>query len=197
MEDKKVDTKVRGSHWAVTCYNGDIDTFEGWVNGGPRPTWLRACKGQREECPSTKRVHIQGQLDTVQVRFHAIKEALPDSHIEKVRKLIAHKQYVQKADTCIGPKLDMKVDGFVSVPAVLDMLGDILYKKKEEWIAKGVVDQSEWFDLAGSYLLEDRYDLIGLISQPQVQRAFNKWYHVLYKRAEERANSVAISSADL
>lgn len=187
--DQPTDTNTRGSHWSVTAWHEDIEIIEGWVNGGPRPTWLKEVRAQREECPTTGQLHLQTYLHTVQVRFGAIKAVLGKSRIATAKKPIALKQYVHKERTSVGPKLSMKVDDFVSVPDVLDMLGDILFAKKEEWLAQGLLSANEWFELAGSYLLEERYDLIGLLSQPQVQRAFTKWWLVLYKRAEARSES--------
>lgn len=86
----------RGTCWSITINNPTDDDLK---PSFPNNKWVM--KGQIEQGKEGT-VHYQGMLTTPQVRFSAVKKALPRAHIELAKNRQALEKYVQKEDTRVA-----------------------------------------------------------------------------------------------
>lgn len=101
-------TKQRATCWSITINNPTESDYKTQLPPGWKLT------GQLEKGKEGTE-HYQGMLQTPQVRFGAVKKALPRAHIEVARNKAALTQYVHKDDTRVGTVTDN-----AGVPSLFD-----------------------------------------------------------------------------
>lgn len=118
MPDRQTDRHQRGTWWSVTGYHEDVDKLQG--NQG-FPEWIKECRGQFENCPTTGTLHFQCAIQTVrQVRWKQIHDWIPKSHIELARDVNKLKNYVKKLKTALeGTYVELTNDTSLAPPIYL------------------------------------------------------------------------------
>jgi len=166
------DKTLRSCWWSVTTFDEkEYEEIRKWQDTGIMPSMIKVIWGGLEET-AEGRVHFQGCFNTAQCRLSALKVILPTSHFEVARKIEALKKYAMKTHTAIEVKREKKNDSFVDMAALLRMLG-----KEYEENYDDIVDNAEWmkdggFRYCANKIYAKREDLCGLLSQPQVARAW-------------------------
>lgn len=115
----------RASCWSITINNPTAEDDE-IIAKLRRMPWFIEFKSQLEEgAEGTK--HIQGMLRTSQVRFSAVKKALPRAHIEAARNSNALAAYVNKTDTCLAKRSEVVRD----IPTLFEYQDKVAAELKE------------------------------------------------------------------
>ena len=91
-------TKERACCWSITLNNPTKDDIDHWEHLSSNYPIVKKAIGQVEQGENGT-THIQGLLQTEQVRFSAVKKLLPKAHIEVARNPVALAQYVRKEET--------------------------------------------------------------------------------------------------
>lgn len=164
--DRQTD-KSRGSWWIITAYGDDIEKCK---QNTAWPQWVKEIGGGVEECPTTKRMHYQGAVNTQQVRFSQLKSWLTQSHIELADDPVKAKAYCMKKDTAVGEKKVLKATkNYYPMEQLLTFLGYVRLNEQEK-IAEVIEDAARrevknpdkevyWFcvkkvlEVKGSYLI--------------------------------------------
>lgn len=105
---KKCDVKSRGRAWSLTLYpkgSVTVDFLLDWFENEVKEGRCIYFVGQLEECPKTKRQHLQCGIYTKVSRFGTIKRWLPDgTHIELAKDWRHLQAYCVKEESRIkGP----------------------------------------------------------------------------------------------
>jgi len=188
----------RASWWSITINNPtDLDRealkAENW------PSFVKRFDGQ-EEVGEDGTLHIQGALNTAQVRFRAVKDWLTRAHIEAARDKSALLKYVQKSDTAVGGTFKSESKEYLTMDKALRKL--VMYWKPlderrcevlECWQK---INTEEYWQAVNDLLLEDS-TLVQLYTNPQMLRAFvhtkNVW--LKYKKDAECASGSVSGTA--
>jgi len=85
---------VKTTRWAFTAFEAQFDHFT------VMPPQIAEWGWQKEVCPKTNKLHMQGYLRTKQqTRFAALKAILPGVHLEPAKNWDALIKYCAKANT--------------------------------------------------------------------------------------------------
>lgn len=185
----KAEPTGKASWWSITINNpteADYDALEqeNW------PSFVKRVKYQTEQ-GAEGTIHVQGAVNTTQVRFSAVKKWLPRAHIEAAKDKAALLKYVEKKDTQVStlPSGDIqkapgefmtmekclvafvKYYNIVKAKKCYDIHDDsnwiLLHKTAEQ------IETDMYWDAVNLYL-RDRPELISVLSNPQMMRA---WLH--------------------
>lgn len=165
----------RAALWSITINNPtqeDRDALKAY------PSFVKKVMYQ-DEIGEEGTLHIQGAVQTAQVRFAAIKKWLPRAHIEVARNKQALLNYVQKEDTAV-PNTQVVVQAdYLSMDAALM---EIAKHQKDygEWLqttsasrrAKDGAFEKEEFWSAVRAILMEKPKAVGLFTNPQLERAW-------------------------
>lgn len=184
--DRQTDKSI---WWSITAFNDEIAVCEDVSN---YPHFVRTVLGGREVCPETGRLHFQGALQCKsQQRMSAIKKWLPTAHLETARQEEALKRYAMKEETAVDDKHErINTRKFLSMAEALTIIGS-------HCIGIDVIDFVQEFNLKDTdealkkmywravkkHLEDDKYDDIGLFSQPQMISAWKNTHSVWVRRA--------------
>lgn len=188
----------RAAWWSITINNptqADRDALK------EHPSFVKMVKYQ-DEIGEEGTPHIQGAVNTAQVRFSAMKKWLPRAHIEAARNKQALLNYVEKEETAV-PNTQVVVQAdYLSMDVAL----------KE--IAKHQRDYSQWLKTTGlsrrtkenafekeefwnavRIILREKPKAVGLFTNPQLERAWvntrQVWIELLEKdRQTDRQNAI-------
>lgn len=178
---------VRGSWWGPCTLNNPTEQDRQTIHG-PAPRWLRMIKGQ-DEIGDNGTLHIQFVVNTRQIRMSQLKAWLPRAHFELARNENAVANYCAKGPTSV-PDTQFEhnyvnenanktmADIMLMIADAADQLsertrerlakqdeqGKIMYKPQE-------VFKLEYWDSVEMLLCEDE-NLVGLLTQPQYERAW-------------------------
>jgi len=184
---------AKSSWWSITAYNEELEYLLA-LQGGTAdcPPQIKAIYGGEEECPTTKRRHFQGALNTPQVRFSAVKKLLPKSHIEPLRSSVeALKRYVLKAETAVGEKRSMKNYKYYTLESLLTKLAETFVEEMgEEWSIITDDNDHGFHIIAQKLLTPQNFFLVNLCSQPQTVRAWRMFYYNAIRTYKESRDEV-------
>jgi len=151
---------------------------------------------RQEEVGKDGTLHIQGALNTAQVRFSAVKGWLVRAHIEAARDKSALLKYVQKSDTAVEGTFKSEDREYLTMDKALRKLVQFYEPASEQrWEAlkydsAKVYTEEYW--AAVNKLLEEDSTLVQLYTNPQMLRSWihtkNVW--IKYKNAESECGSV-------
>lgn len=190
----------RASWWSITL-NNPTDEDRNRIQNPP--SWVKAIHFQ-EEVGAEGTPHIQGALNTAQVRFSQVKGWLSRAHIEIARNKEALLKYVKKTETAIaGTQRVIQGDYLTMDKALLSVAS---YKwNLTEWLMEGdrtereVVEwkRKEFWNAVNSILLE-KPGIVGLLTNPQIERAWihtrETWIQLLDRQDRQTENTVEINS---
>jgi hypothetical protein len=190
----------RASWWSITINNPtDLDRealkMENW------PSFVKRFDGQ-DEVGADGTLHIQGALNTAQVRFRAVKDWLTRAHIEAARDKSALLKYVQKSPTAVGGTFRSENREYLTMEKALQKL--VMYwepldeRRCEVLKCDYVKISTEEYWLAVNDLLLEDSTLVQLFTNPQMLRAWihtkNVW--LKYKKDAECASGSVSGTAD-
>lgn len=144
------------------------------------PTFVKMVKYQ-DEIGDEGTLHIQGAVQTTQVRFSAIKKWLPRAHIEVARNKKALLNYVEKEDTAV-PNTQVVIQAdYLSMDVALKEIAkyqmDYMEWVKRSQVSKrakdGAFEKDEFWNAVRKILVE-KPKAVGLFTNPQLERA---WIH--------------------
>lgn len=177
---------VKTTRWAFTAYEGQWELFK------TPPPIVAEWGWQTEICPETQRPHYQGYIRTSrQVRFSQIHEHLHGVHLNAARNWIKLLQYCKKKDTAVPgtqvhqvfqPEFQTMAEVLIKVaknrPRDLDFSKCESVKEFKEMFALE-------FEQSVATILKVEENLVGLLSQPQYERAYTKWRSVWTEKSDE------------
>lgn len=100
-----LDSKTKGTWWGPCTTFNEVE-IACLQESDRYPEWVQAVHGGLEKCPDTGRVHFQGAIQCKrQVRFSALKQWLPTTHIELAVSKEAVAKYCMKKETAVGEKV--------------------------------------------------------------------------------------------
>lgn len=167
---------TRGSWWSITINNPtqtDRDALKS------PPSFVKLVKYQ-DEVGDEGTPHIQGCVNTAQVRFSQVKAWLERAHIEVARDKNALLKYVEKEDTAVaGTRVEERGD-FYSMADALKYIGSKVDKVRyNEWLYTNDHTPQEIksykkveFWSAVEDILKEKPNLVGLLTNPQLERAW-------------------------
>ena len=176
----------KATNWAVTAFNeNEMLALE---SNDKFPHFIKTVYGGREKCEDTGRIHFQGHIQChAQQRFVTIKKWLPTAHLTIARNFKASVTYAMKKDTAIGIKQILYgPETYVDNQEALMMLArtcpqmcstHTFYDPNSDGPEKNVpvcADDNQDFWHRVNIVLSDRPHLVGLLSKPDIQRAW-KW----------------------
>lgn len=170
----------RASWWSITINNPTDDDRKALENP---PSFVRKVKYQDEE-GSEGTLHIQGAVNTTQVRFNQVKNWLKRAHIEVARDKSALLKYVEKDETAVQGTRKEFDRPYLTMAMALKKLAKV-YEFDEETVGDdpvGALKRAYW--RAVRIILEDEEELISLYSQPQMFRAWENTSSVWLKKIE-------------
>jgi len=184
---------ARASWWSITI-NNPTDDDRNALKSENWPTWVKRYDGQ-EEVGKDGTLHIQGALNTAQIRFAAVKGWLKRAHIEAARDKSALLKYVAKSDTAVEGTYKSESKEYLTMDKALKKLATYYVGSTfEEWENNGCdwtkcATKEYW--AAVNKLLEDDQTLVQLYTNPQMLRAWvhtkNVW--IKYKNGESSSGS--------
>lgn len=164
----------RASWWSITI-NNPTDADRSSLQSANWPSWVKSYSGQ-EEVGRDGTLHIQGALNTAQVRFAAIKGWLTRAHIEIARDKSALLKYVEKSDTAVAGTFKSESKEYLTMDKALKRLVQYYEPADEQaWelanqdIVKVYTDE---YWRAVNKLLTDDTTLVQLYTNPQMLRAW-------------------------
>lgn len=180
-------TTVKASWWSITI-NNPTDEDRAALSAENWPPFVKGVDYQYE-VGNDGTLHIQGALNTAQVRFSAVKGWLKRAHIEAARNRAALLKYVKKQETAVPGTQTSEKREYLTMEAALKKLANFYepasFERVEQlrYDSKKVAVESYW-KAVNKLLLEDT-SLIQLYSNPQMLRAWvytkNVWLE--YKNA--------------
>jgi len=208
--DRQTDKSTR---FAFTAYEGEWPYFK-----DQPPNDLVAEWGWQEEvCPDTNRHHLQGYIRTKrQVRLSQLISIYKGVHFEVARNWHAVKSYSNKTQTAVpGTQVSWQSEQkALTMKEVLLMIAsakrpDIVGKSMKKFLSdetgsvKPPTPAEENKEKTAEYweavndILVDQPDLIGLLSQPQYERAWVNTRQVWIDRQTDNERSAERSEAAL
>lgn len=172
----------RASWWSITINNPEESDREALKNP---PTFVKLVKCQ-DEVGANGTLHIQGAINTTQVRFAQIKKWLERAHIEVARDKSALLKYVSKADTAVeGTQFQSKSE-FLTTAKALRKLARYYSKPDDEYISEFPTDyvKRAYWRAVREILREDE-ELVGLYSRPDIFRAWENTWEVWLEKIDE------------
>lgn len=168
----------RASWWSITI-NNPIEEDRDRLRKENLPSFVKAVHSQDEKGEEGT-LHIQGAVNTAQVRFSKMKEWLPRAHIEVARDKQALLKYVKKEDTAIpGTQKEVHTEFWTMEKALIEIAWEVLWITPEEMKAQG----DFWYGVC--QILQSKPNLVSLLTNPQMERAWNKTRSVWMRKARE------------
>lgn len=169
-----METTQRASCWSVTI-NNPTDEDRNLLRSPP--SWVKNCVYQ-DEVGEEGTPHIQGCVQSAQVRFSQVKAWLPRAHIEKARNRAALLQYVQKEETAVEGTRETVIGGYMSMDKALMEIASH-GKPMVEWLLEAdrserdIVEwkKREYWNAVNQILLKTP-NQVGLFTNPQMERAW-------------------------
>lgn len=160
---------VRGSWWSITINNpteADRQSLK------QVPSFVKRVKYQ-DEVGDEGTLHIQGAVNTAQVRFSQIKQWLPRAHIEVARNPKALLEYVSKSETAvINTQMDTQPEYMTMEKALCNLAYFWQDPDPTETPSKTWEEDCYW--KAVREILAEAPGLVQLYTNPQMLRA---WKH--------------------
>lgn len=192
---------TRASWWSITINNPTDEDREA-LKAENWPTWVKRYDGQ-EEVGKDGTLHIQGALNTAQVRFGAVKGWLARAHIEAARDKSALLKYVQKSETAVEGSFKSESKEYLTMDKALKKLVQFYEPASEQrweflkYDMTKVYTEEYWS--AVNKLLDEDSTLVQLYTNPQMLRSWvhtkNVW--LKYKKdAESACRSFESSTSD-
>lgn len=172
----------RASWWSITINNPLDSDREALKNP---PTFVKLVKYQ-DEVGDNGTLHIQGAVNTTQVRFAQVKRWLERAHIEVARDKSALLKYVGKTDTAVeGTQFETKAE-FLTTAKALRKLARYYKKPDEEFVEAFPTDHIKraYWRAVRDILREDE-ELVSLYSRPDLFRAWENTWEVWLEKVEE------------
>lgn len=193
----------RASWWSITI-NNPTEEDRSLLAKDNLPTWVKGVHYQ-DEVGHEGTLHIQGAVNTAQVRFSALKQWLPRAHIEVAKNKAALLKYVQKAETAVsGTQVVLQAD-YLSMDSALKAIA--AYEMDyTEWVEKatiakrskeGAFEKEEFWNAVRKILIE-KPKAVGLFTNPQLERAWVNTRSVwiaLYKKDRQTDSQDALENA--
>lgn len=173
-----METTLKASHWSITINNPAEEDRQALKD---HPTFVKKVVCQ-DEVGENGTLHIQGYIQTTQVRFSAIKKWLPRAHIEVARNKQALLNYVQKEETAVSGTQQEITNEYLSMDKALLKLAQIKKEHKIETNFDKYMEnpqrecKREYWNLVNVILLEQPR-AVGLYTNPQLERA---WVNTRY-----------------
>lgn len=164
---------TRAAHWSITINNPAEEDRQALKD---HPTFVKKVVCQ-DEVGDNGTLHIQGYVQTTQVRFSAIKKWLPRAHIEVARNQKALLNYVQKDDTAVEGTQQQITNEYLSMDKALMKIAE------QKDISQFEMDfdkymsnpqkeiKREYWALVNKILV-DQPRAVGLFTNPQLERAW-------------------------
>lgn len=197
-------TDERASWWSITI-NHPTEEDRNRLAKPNLPTFVKSIRYQ-EEVGKEGTPHIQGAVNTTQIRFSAIKKWLPRAHIEVARNKEALLNYVQKADTAVaGTQVVVQADYLAMDKALLAIASQEMDYMEWVTITNGHDSREKAFEKyeywrAVRRILQDRPTAVGLFTNPQMERAWcntrSVWIE-LYKKDRQTDRQLEDSTNNL
>lgn len=164
---------IRASWWSITINN---PTEEDRTRLREHPSFVKMLKYQDEEGKEGT-LHIQGAVQTAQVRASAMKVWLPRAHIEVARDKQALLKYVEKAETAVaGTQVVVKADYLAMDSALLAIAINRPSYTEFKYSHRPKEHEFESWEYwrAVNEILQEKPKMVGLFTNPQLLRA---WIH--------------------
>lgn len=167
----------RASHWSVTI-NNPVDEDRKAL--GSPPGFVKKVMYQ-DEVGEEGTLHIQGYVQTGQVRMSQLKKWLPRAHLEVARDKNALMKYVQKPETSVEGTQKVLETEYLTMEKALMKLAKIQDTYRGEW------DEDSWLEMTPvqrknwevkeywrlvKIILEYEPTQVGLFTNPQLERAW-------------------------
>lgn len=139
------------------------------------PTFVKAVHCQ-DEVGDNGTLHIQGAVNTAQVRFAAMKQWLPRAHLEIARDRMALLKYVQKSETAVtGTQVVVKAD-FLTMDGALKKIAQYemdmeVWSEQNKCYDFTKFAKQEYWTAVKKILLENPRS-VALFTNPQMERAW-------------------------
>lgn len=194
----------RASLWSITINN---PTEEDRKALREHPSFVKMVKYQ-DEVGEEGTLHIQGAVQTGQVRFSAIKKWLPRAHIEVARNKQALLNYVEKTDTAL-PNTHVVIQAdYLTMDAALKKIaehqmdyGEWLKTASSSKAAKDRCFEKEEFWAAVRRILLEMPKAVGLFTNPQLERAWvntrSVWIELLEKDRQTDRQDVSDGASEI
>lgn len=174
METPKEDAKIRSTKWSMTINNPTDDDF---ARIKQAPSFIKWTKFQ-QEVGEEGTPHIQAAVLTAQVRLSQMKKWQPRAHFEPAKNWEALLRYVEKTETAVAGTQQTVQGGYIAMDQALilvarygcNMLEWLMESDRTEQEVTQWKKQEYWAAVNG--ILMDRPDLVGLYTQPQMERAW-------------------------
>lgn len=174
METTNKESQIRTTKWSMTINNPTDDDFERIRNP---PTFIKWTKFQ-QEIGEEGTPHLQCAVLTAQVRFSQMKKWQPRAHIEVAKNWQALLSYVEKKETAVAGTQEKVEGGYIAMDQALilvarygcNMLEWLMESDRTEQEVTQWKKQEYWAAVNG--ILMDRPTLVGLYTQPQMERAW-------------------------
>lgn len=205
QERKQLSTTAeRASVWSITINNPTPDDRMALKE---HPSFVKMVKFQ-DEIGEEGTPHIQGAVQTTQVRFSAMKKWLPRAHIEVARNKQALLNYVEKTETAV-PNTQVVIQAdYLSMDAALKEIAKH-QMDRGEWVTRVSIqaavkehafEKAEFWNAVNKILLE-KPKAVGLFTNPQLERAWvhtrRVWVDLLEKdRQTDRQSQNAIEDGE-
>lgn len=165
----------RAALWSITINNPtqeDRDALKA------HPSFVKMVKYQ-DEIGDEGTLHIQGAVQTAQVRFAAIKKWLPRAHIEIARNKQALLNYVAKEDTAVPDTQVVVQADYLAMDSALKLIASYpldfeVWSRTTSVQRRGkdhAFEKDEFWHAVRQILIQ-RPQAVGLFTNPQLERAW-------------------------
>lgn len=175
----------RASWWSITINN---PTEEDRAALQHPPTWVKLVKCQ-DEVGDNGTLHIQGAVNTTQVRFSQVKNWLSRAHIEIARDKSALLKYVEKSETAVDGSQFQNAREFLTTAKALRKLARHYIRPTAEEIEKlghkcELAVRNAFWRAVRSIIDEDE-ELVSIYTRPDMLRAWEHTSEVWLRKVEE------------
>lgn len=169
-------TTEKASWWSITAYNEQAHILEAYRKGEkPLPSFVKKLYGGLEECPTTKRLHYQGALNTPQIRMSCLKKWIPGVHWEKARNIEGLKIYALKQETAIGEKSIQVNESYQTLGELIRELVIFRYDFMDKTEPSDINSKKEYLELIRYYIEQDEtrgLSKASMLTDPRTSRAY-------------------------
>jgi hypothetical protein len=169
-------TTDKASWWSITAYNEQAHILEAYRKGEkPLPSFVKKLYGGLEECPTTKRLHYQGALNTPQIRMSCLKKWIPAVHWEKARNIEGLKIYALKQATAIGEKSIQVNESYQTLGELIRELVIFRYENYDKSPPSDMDSKKEYLQLIRYYIEQDEARGLAkasMLTDPRTSRAY-------------------------
>lgn len=166
----------RASWWSITINNPTDEDYES-IKSENWPSFVKRFKRQ-EEVGENETPHIQGALNTAQVRAGAVADWLPRAHVEVAKNVSGLVKYVGKSETAVEGTLVDERKEYLTMDKALRKLAtywEPMEERRREFHKEDMTKiNTEEYWTAVNVLLQEDSTLVQLYTNPQMLRA---WVH--------------------